>query len=219
MHWQSFWVTMSAAFLLSCNDSEQKAASANGGTSASAGAAGGGGAATGGASGSGGGDEDPWSHCDLPPTQDCTPAEVCEAILPALEPCGSPGSLLDADGCPRAECLSNSDCKEGERCLASPLVATGCISSSLEWCTAAPDGSCSCTWTDDCGWYLTCVPEALAPRSDDCDVDAVGCPPESWEESLTYAVSGDSRWAPEIRTSVEDCLARVQAARAVCAQE
>ena len=76
-----------------------------------------------------------------------------------------------------------------------------------------------CSWGEDYGWYLRCVPEAFAPRCDDCEVATVGCPSEDWENALTGAVSGDPRWAPEIRTSVEDCLARVLAARAGCAQE
>lgn len=161
---------------------------------------------------------DPFAHCALPPPSlDCSVQGVCDAIEEFYPPCGSPGSLFSSDGCLRSECLSDADCATGERCVAPALVSMEeCLPSSFG-CSQAPDGLCECEWSGDCAGYVVCVPQDLVPPSADCDLGSVDCPSDMLQDSLESLLlnSGDELGA-ELRTSIEDCLGRVEAARAIC---
>ena len=111
-------------------------------------------------------------------------------------------------------CHSDANCEPGERCLASALVVTdSCVPSGIDWCYEDSAGYCNCDVLTECGYYLVCTPETVAPRSDDCPVRSVDCPDEGWEQALDSALETVGF---DIRADVEACLARVQEARADC---
>ena len=144
---------------------------------------------------------------------------MCTEISPPFPPCGAPGSPFQTDGCYRRPCLSDSECDDGERCLASPLV-NAFHPVPFEGCFASPDGGCSCYWDAYPGWNLRCIPETEAPRANDCPVDAADCPSDAWETTLVRLLDNERDSSdPAIRADLEACLASVEEARADCDPE
>jgi hypothetical protein len=172
-------------------------ADAGGGTAAaeggSAGGAAGGGAA-GGASG--------FAHCAQPPQSTCTLENTCAAL-----DCGSPTSLLDAEGCLRSGCTSDAGCKADERCVPSSLY-TDCVSGPLEWCYPTVISPCECSQGAACDAPIACVRSTLAPESADCDLAGLDCAALASRKRLVGDDQSRSLGA-EVQVRLDACAARL----------
>jgi len=163
---------------------------------------------------------DPFALCAVPThpcgsaTNDCgcTPELLCDHNSPAVR-CGLPGSFLDAAGCLRQICASDDECATGFRCVPSALVSDLCLPSELEGCD-----DCFCITVTDCGGTVTCIEEELVPPELDCDLSGAECPTIDREDGLTGVLQRRDL-SDALRAKVEECLARVRAARAACGLE
>jgi hypothetical protein len=95
----------------------------------------------------------------------------------------------------------------------SALVYDLCLPSEFEGC-----GDCICGAVEDCGGTVTCIEEELAPPELDGDLSGSECPEIDREDGLT-GVLQNVNLRDALRAKVEQCLTKVQAARAGCAAE
>src|SRR6187431_1781835 len=154
---------------------------ASGGTSSSGAAATSGGAPSAAGSGSNGkcGARQPDSAC------------VKEAMC-LKTGCGMLNSQLDADGCLRTACSSDSDCGSGELCYPAPVVAQADaqLARFSPTCTAS-GSSCACTGKDARdGARAYCASETMV-------LGDWGC---SWSTSLMGKCSEFSAWIAAAQT-------------------
>ena len=164
----------------------------------------------GGSSGTGAGAADaaqdsPFAHCtNKPPTSDCGFESLCAELE-----CGKAWSMLDEDGCARAECKRDADCSADERCLPSLLVRFGCQGSLVEQC----DGNaalCNCSITADCRGFLRCVPSAIAPEAADCSYSSSDCNELSYQKGELQGL-GSGLLSAEVKQRIDTCITKLDA--------
>ena len=140
----------------------------------------------------------------------CSFAETCPLVS-----CGQATSQVDKNGCRRPACLKDTDCASDERCLPSPLAVQGCLPSQIAGCEKYPPsfGSvCQCTTSSDCGGFIRCVPEALAPEANDCTPAAnPNCSTLMDHLGAITNQATVSGLAPELVQKLNDCKAKVEA--------
>lgn len=173
-----------------------------GGTGATSGGTGGTSAGTGGAGTTDAGDASPFAHCANQWLSKCTLEATCQALG-----CGEPWSVLDGQGCERAQCKRDADCTSDERCLPSLLVKLGCQSSFVEQCIPE-QGFCNCYATADCAGLLRCVPKAIAPLSGDCDFQTTDCDTLKAHKALVENLSPSL--GAEVTQAAQACVSKLE---------
>lgn len=188
-------VTVACQATLGCGSDVSNGGSANtaGGGSAGSGAVASGGTSSSGApatsSGSpgvagGGGD----AKCGArQPDSACVKDAMC-----LKTGCGMLNSQLDADGCLRTGCTSDSDCSSGELCYPGPVVAQAdaLLARFSPTCTAS-GSTCACTGKDARnGAPAYCVSETIV-------LGDWGC---SWSNSLMSKCPEFSAWVTAAQT-------------------
>lgn len=161
MHFEWLWTTTLGALLLAC-----------GGETSGSGGGGGGSGGAGGECATGqpletrsgelvcafteGTDlvpHDDFASCaDRAPNSACSRAEFC-----AVQACGTPDSMFDAEGCRRTLCTTDADCAMGETCYATP-PETVCLSTAEYACGPQNDVACDCVADLICGSESHCIP-------------------------------------------------------------
>ncbi len=125
-----------------------------------------------------------FQDCERPPMSTCSRSDMCE-----VRDCG--GLQIDDQGCMRASCESDGDCKDDERC-----IAIDCLDDS--WCESDPNGRCQCFTTIDacvrggvCNPVQTVGPRGEWERLEIIEGPVVFCPPEeNCEERRTITPDG-----------------------------
>lgn len=165
----------------------------------------GGQAGAGGAGGTDAAPDSPFAHCiRRPPAGKCGRDSLCAELE-----CGKAWSMLDDEGCERAECERDLDCTDDERCLPSLLVHFGCQGSFVEDCNGTA-ALCFCSITADCRGFLRCVPKTLAPKTADCLYSSSDCNELSYQVSELQGL-GLGPLGAEVKQSVDACITRLQA--------
>lgn len=122
---------------------------------------------------------------------------TCSSPLPCdgIVECGTFGSGLDAQGCPRPRCSEADPCDDGMVCVR--LGDIGSCSSSSTFCEDNELGECSCGGTDDCnGDVSICMPpevafpQACSILTDEASCLAAGC--TAWVETAAPEWNGDA---------------------------
>ena len=195
---------VAAACILPACASESSAIAPNdagaAGSSGAGGAAGGGGGAAGAA-----GTASEFAHCgERAPSSACSLEATCEAL-----DCGSPASFLDAEGCFKQECRSDSNCAADERCVPSALYAS-CTSGVLEWCGPSEgESACGCSMSADCGTKATCVRLSDAPLAEACNLSGLDCPGLAYRADVLASQSSSGIDA-ELVALLDACAAEVE---------
>jgi len=136
-----------------------------------------------------------------------------EALTRETLGCGEPGISLDANCCHRAECVGDSGCAAGERCIPRLTQGPYAIGGSIILGCSLQCGECSCIGTADIDMRAYCIP-LRDVEAFDCNVTNRTCGELlGWHENLRLdgvALGTQPLDFSEQRT--DECMDRIEQA-------